>query len=362
MSFACNLPLNPVSFGQVSLALLREMFSRNLEPDLFPIGPVELQALKPDEAFSQKLQSCLNNGLWHHNRSTPVFKLWHLNGGLESFSEKQVLMTFYELDSPTREEINIVKNNKAVILTSSFSKKVFEFMCGATNVHYVPLAFDSYHFYRKDTTYFTDGRIVFNLAGKLEKRKHHLKVLSTWAKRFGNNPKYCLQCAIYNQFLNNDQNTGLIAQALENKSYGNINFLGLMQTNELYNDYLNSGNIVIGMSGGEGFGLPEFQSLALGKHGVILNAHAYKDWATPENAVLINPMGKIPAYDGLFFRQGGPFNQGSIFDWDANEFIAGCEEAIKRFEKNPVNEAGLKLAQEFTFSRTLDGVLKVLES
>ncbi len=53
-----------------------------------------------------------------------------------------------------------------------------------------------------------------------------------------------------------------------------------MQKNSLYNDYLNSANIILGMSGGEGWGLPEFQSVALGKHAVILNATGYKDWAT----------------------------------------------------------------------------------
>jgi hypothetical protein len=60
-----------------------------------------------------------------------------------------------------------------------------------------------------------------------------------------------------------------------------------MQSNETYNDYLNSGDIIIAMSGGEGWGLPEFHSLALGKHGVILNAHVYKDWANEENSCLV---------------------------------------------------------------------------
>jgi len=362
MKFACNLPLNPVSFGQVSLALLREMFSRDISPDVFPIGPVQLEAQKPDNDFGQRLQACINNCLGGHSRSTPIFKLWHFNGGFESFSNKQILMTFYELDSPTKEEINIARNNHAVIVTSDFSKKVLEFVGGLSNVVYIPLGFDAYHFYRKETPYFNDGRIVFNLAGKLEKRKHHAKVLQTWAKRFGNNPKYSLQCAIYNQFISSEQNSGAINQILGNQRYGNIIFLGGMQSNELYNDFLNSGHIIIGMSGGEGFGLPEFQSLALGKHGIILDAHAYKTWANDKNAVLVKPAGKIPVYDGLFFQQGSPFNQGNIYDWNADEFIAACEEAIKRVEAKPLNEEGLKLQQEFTYAKTLDGILKVLES
>ena len=70
-----------------------------------------------------------------------------------------------------------------------------------------------------------------------------------------------------------------------------------MPKNAVYNDYLNSGDIVIGMSGGEGWGLPEFHSVGLGKHAVMLNATAYKEWATSENSVLLEPSGKIEVYD-----------------------------------------------------------------
>jgi hypothetical protein len=103
-----------------------------------------------------------------------------------------------------------------------------------------------------------------------------------------------------------------------------------MQKNVLYNDFLNSSNIVIGMSGGEGWGLPEFQSVALGKHGVILNSSGYQDWANEKNSVMVQPNGKEDSSDGVFFRKGGAFNQGNIFTFNEDEFIAGCEEAIER--------------------------------
>ena len=128
----------------------------------------------------------------------------------------------------------------------------------------------------------------------------------------------------------------------------------------MYNDFLNSGNIIIGMSGGEGWGLPEFHSLALGKHGVILNAHAYKDWATKDNSVLVESNGLIDSEDGIFFTKGAPFNQGNIFDFNEEAFIDGCEKAIERVENNKVNENGLKLQKEFTYKKTLESILKFL--
>ena len=64
-----------------------------------------------------------------------------------------------------------------------------------------------------------------------------------------------------------------------------------MDKNIVYNDFLNSGDIILGMSGGEGWGLPEFHSVGMGKHAVVLNAHSYKDWADEINSVLIKESG-----------------------------------------------------------------------
>ena len=64
----------------------------------------------------------------------------------------------------------------------------------------------------KNKKYFNDERIVFNLCGKFEKRKHHAKIIKSWIKKYGNNPKYSLQCAVYNPFLNEEQNQQILNQ------------------------------------------------------------------------------------------------------------------------------------------------------
>ena len=139
-------------------------------------------------------------------------------------------------------------------------------------------------------------------------------------------------------------------------------FNPVMPKNSQYNNYLNSADVIIGMSGGEGWGLPEFQSVCLGKHAVILDAHGYKGWANEGNSVLVQPSKKIDCYDNQFFPKGSQYNQGQIFDWNEDDFIDGCEEAIKRFKDNRVNKKGLELQKEFTYANTLDSILKVIDS
>jgi hypothetical protein len=358
---AFNLPLNSTSLGQVSLLILRELFNKNLKINLFPIGGIDLSSQKEDPQFFNWIQESISSAVKTHKRTVPIFKLWHLNGSLESFSNKQVLLSFYEVDSPTATELNIIDNNSIVLLSSNYAISNFK-QIGKENIQFLPLAFDNYNFSKINRDLKRDG-IYFGLFGKLEpQRKRHVKTIQAWIKKYGNKPGYFLNCAIFNHFIDPNIQNQIIAQALGNQRYWNINFINYLQSNSLYNELLNNTDIVLGMSGGEGWGLPEFQSIALGKHGVILNAHSYKEWANEENAVLINPNGKIPVYDNLFFKQGMEYNQGNIFDWDENEFLDKLDIVEQRYKNNPVNVKGLDLQSKFSASKMVDKILEIIKN
>ena len=368
--YQLNLPINNLSFGQVSTSILRELFESKREvPSIFPIGgALDFSSQPEDKPFFEWIFEVAKKTPQKYKASTPVLKLWHLNGSIERLAKKQALLTFYELDSPTETEINIARNQDAVLVTSEYTKAVFN-SCGVDNIHVVPLGFDKANFSVKEKKYFTDERIVFNLPGKLEKRKFHKKVIQSWIKKFGGDSRFVLQCAVYNPFLirqhggqSVDFNKNAIDDVLQGKAPPfNVSFLPFMGKNSLYNDYLNSGNIVIGM-GTEGWGLPEFSSVALGKHAVILDVAGHKEWATKENSCLVKTSSKIPCYDNMFFTQGADFNQGNIFDFNEDEFIASCEEAITRVRNSSVNSSGLKLQNEFSYKKTIEKIDKIMET
>ena len=366
MKISFNTPINRVSFGQVSIALLREAYAQKHDVVSLPVSQPDFSSLGSPNEDNNEFLKWVNRGIENfgleHDSSRPTFKLWHLekNLGFYRASANQSLMTFHELDSLTPLEVNIAKNNDKIIVTSQYTQEVFE--SNGIKTSYVPLGFDSHSFSNTKKEYHTDGRIVFNLSGKFEFRKRHAKVLKAWAKKYGNDKKYALQCAVFNPFMKDSDNNQMIAQALDGQRYFNITFLPLMETNETYNDYLNSAHIVIGMSGGEGWGLPEFQSVSLGKHSVIMNAHGYKGWANSENSVLVDSTSKIDCVDDIFFKKGGEQNQGKIFDFNEDDFISGCEAAIKRVEENPINESGVKLQEQFSYEKCYNNILNILNS
>lgn len=350
-----NVPINQVSFGNVSIAILREVFNRGISTNVFPIGPVDISTQKQDDQFNQKLSQAIESSFKNHSRNNTVYKLWHINGSLETYSKKDSrLITFFELDCLTPTEVNILREQDKVYVTSTFTQRVFQDY-GIDSV-YLPLGFDSHNFHTLEKRPLQDNVTTFCLGGKLEKRKGHFKVLNLWAKKYGNNPKYRLNAAIHNPFLKPEDMNKLISHALEGKQYFNINLLPYMQSNAEYNAFLQSGQIYLAMSGGEGRGLPEFHATALGAWPVALNAHAYKDYLNKDNAILVNPSGKVPAFDGMFFPQTGPFNVGNLFDFNGDEFVAACEEAEKRASQG-LNKNGMAL-QSLTYKDTVDILLK----
>lgn len=360
MKLNFHLPINTTSFGQTSCLIARTLFDKIKAGELLdddysiaPLGNIDVSTQDLPIDFQKWLQEKVNRHLSSHDIKTPTFKLWHLNGGLDRISERQTLLSFYELDEPTTEEINAVKNNKT-LFSSNYT--VSNFKNAGVSSYFLPLAFDDYNFSKTNKTYIPE-RIVFNLCGKLERRKHHGKIIQAWIKRFKNDRRVHLQCAIYNPFLKPEDNNAIVNNIFNNQKPFNVSLLPFMGKNSIYNDFLNSGNILIGCSGGEGWGLPEFTSLCLGKHAVIMNAHSYKDWADEKNCTLVKPSGKIPAYDGIFFHKGSQFNQGNIFDFNEDEFISACETAIFKFQSNPNNNEGEKLKNKFTKENFLSKII-----
>ena len=63
----------------------------------------------------------------------------------------------------------------------------------------------------------------------------------------------------------------------------------------------------------------------------------------------------------MFFNKGDYFNQGTFFDWREEDFIDGCERAIKRHEISQVNEEGIALQKNFTYKGMVDRILEELK-
>ncbi len=352
-----HAPINSLSLGNVAVNLLREMHKKGIDLTFFPVGTnIDFKAYKLSKEFSDWFGASVSNRLKTVKKDTPSLRLWHLNGSELKYSDRQYLMTFYETNSPTQEEINMANLQEHTFFSSTYSKTIFGNVIG-DKASYVPMGFDE-EFVVKQTP--ANPVIHFGLMGKWEHRKHTEKIIKLWIKKYGDNPKYQLTCCVTNPFYKQDQMNQVIMQAMGGKRYFNVNFLPYLDTNAQVNDLMNNIDIdLTGLAGAEGWNLPAFNCTALGKWSIVLNATAHKDWATKDNCILVQPNGQVPVYDGIFFSQGQPFNQGSIYTWDEDEVIAAMEAAEKVAKTRNTN--GEKLREQFTWGKALDIMLEKMK-
>lgn len=356
-SLIVEAPLNPLSFGNVSINILKEFHRLNFDIGLFPIGNVDISSFKISQDFKDYLQKAIDNRYLPLSQKAPSLKLWHLNGGEDRKSFSQNLFTFYECSEPTEMEVAIVKSQNKVILTSNYALNLFKEK-GCDNLAFVPLGFDQ-DFHKTDRTYLKDVT-HFGLMGKFEKRKNTASIIKAWLDKYGNNNKYQLSCCITNPFFKPEQMNEIINNVLEGKRYSNINFLPYLKTNEEVNQLLNAIDIdLTGLSFAEGWNLPSFNATCLGKWSIVSNATSHKDWATDENSILVECDSSIESHDGTFFLSGQSFNQGTFPCYSEQAMMEAFEKAEKRLAECPINTAGIKLGEQMTYANT---VQKILES
>ena len=360
MRLLVNAPISSLSFGNVSVNIVRELFKKNIDLTFFPIGDkAEMEAydkIEPD--FVKYLQEATNNRYSKISKDIPSLKLWHIFGSETRHSKNQSLFTFHEVSEVTNIEKNLLKLQDNIFVSSNYTKNIFN-LNGLDNVTHVPLGFDN-DFQITNKTYLQD-KIHFGILGKFENRKNTARIIKSWLKLFGNKPEYQLSCAITNPFLDKARFHNELLKVLEGKNYNNLNFVPYMQTNSEVNDYLNSIDIDLGgLSGAEGWNLPSFNATALGKWSVVINATAHKDWATKDNSILIEPSSLKDCYDDVFFKKGQSFNQGQFFDISDQEMDDAILKSLS-YAKTP-NPEGLKLQKQFTYEKTVETILCAISS
>jgi hypothetical protein len=363
MTLNFSAPANNLSFGYVSYQILRQLWLKKIDVNFFPIGnTLDFSSFdKAEPEFIQWAQNASAKALKEYSSKDPVFRLWHIQGSHESIGAGNNLFVFHECDALTPTEVNILNNQKSILVSSKYTKEVFEEYGVKVPVHFIPLGFDDIHFKKTDRKYYGDNVTAWGVFGKAEKRKAHLEVIRAWVKKFGNNKDHILHTSIFNPFLSEDQNKGILNQILEGKNYFNVVNLPYVKTLSEHNDVLNSINIVLDLSLAEGWSLPSYHAVCLGKHAILHNATAIQSWATSQNAVLVESTGKTKAADGMFFAENGPFNIGNFFTWSESDLNRAFDEVLEKRRVNPVNEQGIELGKQLTWTNTVDQILKAIE-
>ena len=356
MQLTVEAPINSLSFGNVSYNILRQLWRKGVDVSWFPTsGNADFKSFdKVDKSFGDWLQQSAQNATKKIKSEIPCLKLWHLNGSQSRIGSNQFLYTFYELDQPTPEEVNLANFQTKTFFSSNYAADAFK--KHGVDAGVIPVGFDD-DFHKTGKQYLSPDVVHFGLMGKFEKRKHTEKIIKLWLSKYGNDNKHQLSVCVTNPFFKEDEMKAMLSNCLEGKRYTNINFLPYLKTNSEVNDFLNAIDIdLTGLSGAEGWNLPAFNASCLGKWSLVLNETSHKDWANSSNCILVESNGTEPCYDGKFFKEGSHFNQGNIYTWDSDIVAQAMDTAVSKKGQN--NTEGELLKDQFSYSSSVDRLLK----
>jgi hypothetical protein len=364
MQFSLQIPINPTSLGQVATNILIELHKKGIEPNIFPIGPVDLQSFNGllSEDFEPWLRHCCQKALASYRSNEPSIRLWHINGSHETISKHNFLYFFHELDGITKIEKNILTNYDKVFSPCKFTENVCK-EYGVKNIGTIQLGYNDLAFKEVSTEKYENNETVITLAGKYEKRKHTEKMIRILAKNFGGDSRYKVHLHVFNPFYDQqDQdrcakiNHKLIADACGGQIPFNFVLMGQFPELTDLNKCYNVTDICVDGSGGESWSLPSFHMAGLGKKVVAHYNSGLREWA--ENCYLVDSNGKESAEDGIFFGRDTPFNCGNIFTFDEEEMTERIKDAIA--DKNFNSKTGKDLKTKFTYERMTNELLEQL--
>jgi hypothetical protein len=367
-NFSLQVPINGTSLGQVSTNLLYELFSRKLEPNIFPIAGIDLSSYEDiiPEQFMAWLQLCTQKSLKDFKRTEPSLRIWHINGSQDSISKNPFLYFFHELDQLTATEKNILNSYDKVASPCSFTEEVCK-EYGVDNHKTINLGYNSLAFKETEVKKYENNEIVIALAGKFEKRKHTASIINLLKNKFGNDKRFKIHLHIFNPFFHQDPNKSMeinkmkVVEACDGDVPHNMIFMPYFRKLTELNQAYNIADIVVDGSGGESWSLPSFHMAGLGKQCVVNFNSGIKEWATDSNSIKVAPNGKISAIDNLFFQQGSPFNCGNIYDLDIENMSTSLDSAVKNVLDGKINEGGKKLPSQFTDAKFCDEILELIK-
>lgn len=359
-NFSIEAPLCESSIGQMAMGCLFEMFQRGLNPCIFPIGPISLSYFHTTPEFNAWLENNIRRANREFSKKDPSITIFHISNSARRLGEKSRIWTPHEASMATETELNILSQFDDVAFTSDYSRDIFNE--AGLKSRTIPNYFDSRHIFPTPVFNYRQEVTRWNITGKYERRKLITPTVAAWIKKFGGNSAHRLTLQIDNPFIFQnvesknrvEAHKQLLESHLGQKLPFNIFLLPALGPME-FNQSQNAVDIFIGTGGAEGWGLPLFQSLCLGKKAIALNEHGHKMFCNEENSVLLKSNGRASLIDNHFFVQGD-FNQGELFTFDPQELDKAFDEVLARPAPDP--QIAKALREKFSVRNTVNLLLE----
>lgn len=349
-------PINTVSYGIVSLNILKELFNF-VDVALWPISQPQVTNKEDLEYVSRAIENAR-----FYDPSAPCIRIWH-QFDLAQFvgHGKHIGFPIFELDSFNKQEIHQLKMVDQLMVCSNWAKNVIEANLGSSfsdKTHVIPLGVDNNLF--KPLNNRKDGKYIFFNCGKWEVRKGHDILGEAFAKAFTPDDDVELWLMTSNLFCTPEETKQWESIYINNPlfKYGKIKFIPRVDKHEEVYTIMSKVDCGVFPSRAEGWNLEALEMMACGKPIIITDYSAHTEFCTDANSELITIDGTELAFDNKWF-----FGQGNWAKIGKHEINKIAEKMRMVYDSNKrYNENGVITAKMFSWKNTAERIINVLES
>jgi len=358
-----NCPINRTSYGYVSSYFMSNLLLVGHDIRHAPIGRND-----PDPEMVESILPAISRNDYFYD--APCLKIWHQND-LGAFYGKgpRVGFPIFELESFNEVELHSLGNPDHLIVCSQWAKEVIK-STSKRDASVVPLGYDSRKFkpqpFKVDgSTYlgFNASTTVFANFGKFEIRKGHDVLSDIFNKAFNEDDDVALVMMPANPFMTNEEINEFVNRYKRSRLKDKIFFIPRLEAQSQVAQVMNSSHCGVFPSRAEGWNLEALEMLACGRHVIITDATAHKEFCNRSNCLLVDmESGYEPAYDGKWFN--GDFDWRKIGDSEIDQFVEYMRSVHKKHKEGSLtlNNAGIVSTLEYTWENSTRKLSKVLNN
>lgn len=289
------------SYGLCGLNLTEQLAKNSsVNLSISPIGGVSYDPF----LLEQNLSHLHNKELFGDIISIVLFHQGLTSQYYHPKATKKVAFPIFELDNFNSAEINDLQQADEIIVCSQWAKNVLNQFIEKP-IHVVPLGYNPkvFKFSKTHQNQF-EARTVFLNIGKWEHRKCHTELAHLFRSAFSPLDNVLLLMCPHNFFLPPEENERLKNEY--KKVLGDqVVFYDRLESQFELANVESLADCHIGLSHSEGFGLPNFESLVLGKEVILTDYAGHTEYANKNNSRLVSIDKLEPAVDGIWFKGQG---------------------------------------------------------
>lgn len=335
-------------YGITGYNIWKEIYNIDNSSCLFSIGNPNLE----NDWDAIKISQSLITNKIKFDKSKPTLKVWHDNDFFTKpyGNSKYGGLSFFEIDKIS--EISKISYSLLDIIftPSKWAKNILvNNGINEDKITVVPQGVDSTLFsphIPEDKN--KNNNYIFINIGKWEIRKGHDILVDLFNSAFTEQDNVELWMINHNPFLDSKQMNEWISFYKNSKLANKIRIFPRIPTQKILSNIIAYADCGIFPSRAEGWNNEAIELMSMNKPLIITNYSAHTEYCNKDNSYLIDIDNIIPAIDNIWFN-----GDGNWAEFGDNQFEQTVEH-MKYVYSHRVctNEAGLKTAQEYSWTKT----------